>query len=996
MVILALLPFLSSVLSQTCDDPPQLIRGTQWYKIANLNLYNGICPNVLNVDEDQVSVDNESACIKRCEGMNRTTHCSDSAVYRSSTTDCWCRRFVWFVVPLYEGKSRLGCESDQSVGWSVLFTNSSSCPLPGNYPLQNGICPFDRKYVGLCNTCATASPTASPTAAPTAPTAAPTAAPSTHAPSTHAPSSTPTTAPTLGNLNQLAITALGGGAGQGTGVTEQSNNSTLLAEVILFVQYPQQCVVTLTTDHPSRGQVQPNQVTLVADDFDCHRTEKRPQSLKLTCLQYVARREVTVKGLNDCEYPSGDTYFSVDGATSLTLPTPRALAASLNVTHLDSPWLAVTGITPPTLPKEGGTVLVTARGGSGGQLGGSNLSSVAAEFLVDGAEVVHQGTSILPQYNLVTFNLSVMPLNSSSGRLAWANQYHGLRIFNDQGELTGKCGVGGQCDSCSGESQLYILNACSVNLREDGDACLPCPPGGCCPGGTRVWAQPGYWSSSESALPAKCTGGTEACPYGAVSAPCKGGKPPQKCGQGYTGPLCGDCAPDHFHRFQVYCTPCSAGGQQREQAVLLLVLVIVLLIMGLGCLLLPSAKLDKLMVGLFKMQIIGQVAMSIVTDLPSQARGLAYLALVNLDLQALRPECWQREDLQETGTHTNSSWLFTLFWMALLLLVSFGVLLVGAACFRSVWKFKELKKEGQLGDTSLWKLFKHRSIRTTIALLYFWYQRVAFYSLDVMHCREVDGSYRLAKDPSYTCFTADHMKSFVPALLILVFYTGGFPIFSFFIIRKHKYNLTSRHMEKWGFLTRGLANHACYFRLFFFVTSICLALSFTLFTRIPTFNIFLSLLCFLFDFVFVLLWRPFTNSGEHYRTLTVGMLHFFFLSILMFTVVGEHGSQNVGSAADHALFALAIILLLLALATVAFKGQLRAFLVSKRCCGISTTANEDPERKGGGPINEPNYDNVVEMSELYGNGHPLQRTNNPMAKSQRESARSGAGMTELY
>ena len=50
----------------------------------------------------------------------------------------------------------------------------------------------------------------------------------------------------------------------------------------------------------------------------------------------------------------------------------------------------------------------------------------------------------------------------------------------------------------------YSVVECDTGFIVD-DECQPCPTGGYCPGGGRVWPIPGYWSFNETYPPTECT-----------------------------------------------------------------------------------------------------------------------------------------------------------------------------------------------------------------------------------------------------------------------------------------------------------------------------------------------------------------------------------------------------------------------------------------------------------------------------------------------------------
>jgi hypothetical protein len=80
--------------------------------------------------------------------------------------------------------------------------------------------------------------------------------------------------------------------------------------------------------------------------------------------------------------------------------------------------------------------------------------------------------------------------------------------------------------------------------------CSPCPTGGFCPGGGRVWPLPGYWSYDEFSMPISCNM-EEACP-GAASVASQamyntdGSRITSRCADSYTGNACSQCSAGNY------------------------------------------------------------------------------------------------------------------------------------------------------------------------------------------------------------------------------------------------------------------------------------------------------------------------------------------------------------------------------------------------------------------------------------------------------------------
>lgn len=85
-----------------------------------------------------------------------------------------------------------------------------------------------------------------------------------------------------------------------------------------------------------------------------------------------------------------------------------------------------------------------------------------------------------------------------------------------------------------------------------GDSCRPCPRGAVCPGGSRAWPVPGYWSSAETSLSiAPCSHpATERCAGWSQALSTS------VCGVGFRGERCQRCTTGYFVSTLRGCAPC--------------------------------------------------------------------------------------------------------------------------------------------------------------------------------------------------------------------------------------------------------------------------------------------------------------------------------------------------------------------------------------------------------------------------------------------------------
>ena len=109
--------------------------------------------------------------------------------------------------------------------------------------------------------------------------------------------------------------------------------------------------------------------------------------------------------------------------------------------------------------------------------------------------------------------------------------------------------------------------SCGYNLHTTSTtACAACPPGAFCPGGARVWPQPGFWVSGEvpgvADPPVAC--------QAPATARCLGWDPEARatqCGEGYAQGVykCGACAHGYFSTIaNRTCRRCPESGDAAD------------------------------------------------------------------------------------------------------------------------------------------------------------------------------------------------------------------------------------------------------------------------------------------------------------------------------------------------------------------------------------------------------------------------------------------------
>jgi len=531
------------------------------------------------------------------------------------------------------------------------------------------------------------------------------------------------------------------------------------------------------------------------------------------------------------------------------------------------------------------------------------------------ASILGWSTRSTPSGNVTELQVSLVP-SSDQFVSSWSGSYQSIRLISFEGTTVGVCGAETNsrfraCDVCQIESRLYVLDVCAENQWEEAGtgACRACPEGGCCPGGSRVWAQPGFWNPDENTEPKRCAAGKLACPYGSLTAPCSepaGAAPPQLCAQGYLPPYCSACANGYYKQFEVVCRSCSAGASSGEQQFLILLEVFVLGGMFVGSSFLSDRNLDRMMVWLFKAQMVTQLGLSSVSQLPDWCKNLSYLAILNLDLNALRPECWAWQSDSDVQT-LESSWVFKLFFGCLVAMLCSAAAMTAIAYVRAWYKARQLALLTQNTKKRLgWENFRVRAVRVLVVVLYVWYQRMCIMTMSVMYCP--DG--RLGRDPTFECYTKAHLPSLFFAYVVLFVYVVGFPVAAVYIASKQqesnnfKTSSSVDYQAKWGFLTRDLRPGMKYYRCIFFAEACMVSVSSVVLSSTPSYTLVTSFFFFSSKFVFVLMFQPFTSTKESAITKLTGLANLAYIIFLLSSVYSNN--QQV----DEAVVVLVLLMVL--------------------------------------------------------------------------------------
>ncbi|KNC55644.1 uncharacterized protein AMSG_01913 [Thecamonas trahens ATCC 50062] len=276
-------------------------------------------------------------------------------------------------------------------------------------------------------------------------------------------------------------------------------------------------------------------------------------------------------------------------------------------------------------------------------------------------------------------------------------------------------------------SSIYNCTCLKGYFQPDqlsGLPCLRCPEGGICPGRRELpYPKPGYFPGP--------TNGFISCDHN--RAACAGGSP-FRCTTGYTGLLCGECAPGYY-KIDIQCKKCD--GFPTELALFFFV------VFGLFACAAPawfntktevSHKFVALVIGLNALQVVA-IYGDINLDWPEYARSIFdIVSFLNINLDLAKPEC---------TISASNIWLVK--WAVMMAMPAIGVALFGIVYLWMVFYMVVVERWGEsfaashpewmvvpsdgasraaqakhrLGRCLTVSVLKHRGIVSTIGRAYF-------------------------------------------------------------------------------------------------------------------------------------------------------------------------------------------------------------------------------------------------------------------------------------
>eukprot|EP00163_Fabomonas_tropica_P013423 TRINITY_DN2494_c0_g1_i1.p1 TRINITY_DN2494_c0_g1~~TRINITY_DN2494_c0_g1_i1.p1 ORF type:complete len:1396 (-),score=273.64 TRINITY_DN2494_c0_g1_i1:95-4282(-) len=515
-------------------------------------------------------------------------------------------------------------------------------------------------------------------------------------------------------------------------------------------------------------------------------------------------RTFTIEGVPD-DIRDGDQSYNVNIQVESDDTVFEGLfVPPLQMTNLES-FPILDTIVPAAAPFSGREVTVYGR----------NFDAYGMRAQVEGKLFTYpQSLSILTRNKTVTSAAPEIDLLSSTYSSPRARS-SGLRVLQQSGATVEQIipeayAIVFQAPpaqiSVEGNRPLVVFNADGKNVTSEllifytdncpdpgqfgrGSNCVPCPAGGICKGGTRMWPKKGYWNPSEdtgevqACLPAiRCLG----CEEANAASECYA--PTAPCAPEYTGDVCALCAKG-FYETNSVCEECPSIG---DLIILTLVNVAIWVTVAIAGAVLEDRENFSHMLGfVVAVQEVAAVGQMLNSQLPKWLRGVyENLYIFAGDISFLKPEC--------LGSLTpDVEFALSIFYNILI-----GVpLIVGVPLMRMLSRKLNAKKS-EFYKQNREDHYHNRFRRTFTIHLRLIYFAVMQKCVDTLSCEKSLGKYVLVTNPSYECFQGTHFLLVVVSIGLIIALGVGYPYWYFRLMRRNMDKLYTdvSFMEKFDFI----------------------------------------------------------------------------------------------------------------------------------------------------------------------------------------------------
>eukprot|EP00163_Fabomonas_tropica_P018239 TRINITY_DN324_c0_g2_i1.p1 TRINITY_DN324_c0_g2~~TRINITY_DN324_c0_g2_i1.p1 ORF type:complete len:1450 (-),score=273.54 TRINITY_DN324_c0_g2_i1:587-4936(-) len=360
---------------------------------------------------------------------------------------------------------------------------------------------------------------------------------------------------------------------------------------------------------------------------------------------------------------------------------------------------------------------------------------------------------------------------------------------------------------------LLITDECpDVGFVGSGPSdCRPCPTGGICPGGNRIYPQAGYWSPGlflgtvEPCTPKyrcpgcepldsrpSCYAGSAAFDGTGTSAGLAAGAGPDRpsfCPPGHTGRRCASCLPGYTEEFGA-CVQCPSTENQLS---LIITDACVWILMAISIAFVEDRiVLSHVIQGFMALQEIAQIGQSISASMSRWLLDIySILHLFSGDVSFLKPDCQGRVDFY-------AQYGISIAYPVAILLVFTLVLCVTWVVAHFRWRGDPVMHEYRHHH------YRHRFVRMFQCWLFLMYITLTSIGFEGVICVKSQGQLVLAADLTVPCFQGRHIPVFISSVCLLLFVTVGYPLWYLFWIMRISRQLDQHDMalsERWDLLT---------------------------------------------------------------------------------------------------------------------------------------------------------------------------------------------------
>lgn len=420
---------------------------------------------------------------------------------------------------------------------------------------------------------------------------------------------------------------------------------------------------------------------------------------------------------------------------------------------------------------------------------------------------------------------------------------------------------------------LYYTDDCPIKGSYGrGTDCHPCPTGATCPGGYRVWPNPGWWNSGEhSPNVQRCSPpAEERCLGGRYSA----------CASQYRGDYCAQCAPDHYMQYGE-CYSCPDGGY--VFTLLLIANLAYITVFILAVVFCQDKTLSMVATILFALQTIRIATKSGVSDLGDGYRHFSLIfALISFDIEFLYPGC------QISGIYAVQ------FWANIIISVVTIALTLITLTFLQYARIEHAT------------FYKNRKVRAHCVIYTITFITAISCCLMGIAC---DKNGRLIGDYSVKCYQAEHLPIGIMSWISLVLYLGGVLVIWYIIIYKmnKKDELSDDNtIAKFGYLYEEYKSDKYWFYFLQMFTYTLSTIVNTTMIRMPMVQFVCTLVVQVFFLSSILFLRPMLSM---WKNILIGG----FVTISIVVTIFKKTSQSVSEKYNNILGSLIIVFIVVSI-----------------------------------------------------------------------------------